>query len=173
MRTLRTDLSNFGLENLKRQLEAYKAELTDAARTIAGETATVGADVVQAELLATPYAGDKGTVSASVETTDRGARINVVGDKIGFLEFGTGIKYPLGAYADQVGALPHGSYGAHNGLKKAWIYKGERGETGIPVNGRKEGLYWSDGNRPANAFPKAVERMKEESGNIAKEVLGP
>jgi hypothetical protein len=78
--------------------------------------------------------------------------------------------WPLGEYADQAGAPAHGTYGKGRGKQRLWAYKGDAGNIGEPDRKRQD-IIWTSGNPPANAFPKAVEAMKEEAQRIAREVF--
>lgn len=152
------------------RLQAIESELAEnKVREFCRKLAESGADVVNMIYSGgVPYAGDI-DVATTVEESGNGYAIRAFGSALGFIEFGTGAGYPLGEFANQVGAPAHGTYGQKRGAHPPWLYAGEPGTLGRAS--KKPGLYWTDGNPPANAFPQAVERIKGDIGIVAQEVF--
>lgn len=154
------------IEKLNRAAEQIRADMCDK---FCRRLAEIGVDVANVTYAAAPYAGAK-DISVRLEPRTDGYAIVATGGTLGFVEFGTGIEFPLGEYAGQVGAPPHGTYGQKRGAKPPWLYKGASGELGSPSSSRP-GLNWTRGNPPANAFPRAVEEIRAQIENIAREVF--
>lgn len=169
MKTINATLSSQSLEQMINELRAEETGLTDKCRRLCSRLAEIGVSVVRTVYSVADYAGTNDVV-VSFEVAQEGATIIANGQSVAFLEFGTGVSYPLGEYAAQAGAPPHGSYGKGKGNQKIWGYYGEQGTLGIPVKGRDD-LYLTHGNPPANAFPQAVATIKESFIRIAKEVF--
>ena len=131
--------------------------------------AEIGVDVTNIVYSGAAYDGTK-DISVTLEQRGDGYVIKATGESLGFVEFGTGIEFPLGEFAGQVGAPPHGTFGQKRGAKPPWIYKGNPGTSGRPSSSRP-GLVWTRGNPPANAFPRAVEEIQAQIASIAAEVF--
>ena len=152
------------------RLEAYQNSLQSKCAEFAKRMGELGLDVVRAAYDAASYAGTN-DIEVHLEFEGNKCKIVANGSALGFIEFGTGVAYPLGQYAGQVGAPPHGTYGKRRGATgKKWVYEGDPGNLGEPDT-KRPGLVWTRGNPPANAFPQAVEAMKAEAERIAKEVF--
>lgn len=152
------------------KIEDYRTKMEEKCREFSRRLALYGAEVARATYDGAAYAG---TNDITVHTEMEGNRCKIIanGSTLGFIEFGTGVAYPLGEYAAQAGAPPHGTYGKHLGATgKKWVYKGYPGNLGEP-DSKRPGLVWTKGNPPANAFPAAVREMQEEALSIAKEVF--
>lgn len=152
------------------QIEEYKASMERKCAEFARRLGELGLDVVRAAYVGAAYAGTN-DIEVHLEFEGDKCKIVASGSTLGFVEFGTGVAYPLGEFADQAGAPPHGSYGQGRGATgNKWVYKGEPGTLGEP-DSKRPGLVWTKGNPPANAFPQAVEAMKAEAERIAREVF--
>ena len=154
------------IEKLNQIAEQIRTSMCDE---FCRRLAEIGVDVTNVVYSAAPYAGTK-DISVQLEERGNGYAIVATGSTLGFVEFGTGIEFPLGEYAGQVGAPPHGTFGQKRGARPPWLYKGPPGEMGTPSSSRP-GLSWTRGNPPANAFPRAVEEIKAQIESIAKEVF--
>ena len=163
-------LNTSSIDNAIAQVEEYKASMEQKCAEFARRLGELGLDVVRAAYVGAAYAGTN-DIEVHLEFEGNACKIVASGSTLGFIEFGTGVAYPLGEFADQAGAPPHGSYGQHRGATgKKWIYKGDPGNLGEP-DSKRPGLVWTKGNPPANAFPQAVEAMRTEAERIAKEVF--
>ena len=171
MSTITVNLNDAGsidraIDELNRIAESIR---TSKCEEFCRRLAEIGVDVTNTVYSAAPYAGTK-DISVTLEQRGTGYAIVATGSALGFVEFGTGIEYPLGEFAGQVGAPPHGTFGQKRGAKPPWIYRGAPGELGTPSSSRP-GLVWTRGNPPANAFPRAVEEIKAQIESIAREVF--
>ena len=94
-----------------------------------------------------------------IAETQRGGKAVIIayGETVGFIEFGTGIKYPEYDSADlEYTPPPHGSYGDGKGANpKGWFFSPGR---------------HSYGNPPAEAMLTARDTMIEQVVQIAREV---
>lgn len=131
--------------------------------------AEIGVDVANVTYSGAAYDGTN-DVSVHLENRGDGWAIVATGSAVGFIELGTGIGFPLGELAGQLGVPGHGTYGQGRGAKPPWLYKGSPGTNGRPSNSRP-GLVWTEGNPPANAFPAAIREIEEQIENIAREVF--
>lgn len=167
---LKIKLNTASIDEAIAQIEDYKASMEQKCVEFARRLAELGLDVVRAAYVGASYAGTN-DIEVHLEFEDNRCRIVASGSTLGFIEFGTGVAYPLGEFADQAGAPPHGTYGQLRGATgNKWVYKGDPGNLGEP-DSKRPGLVWTKGNPPANAFPQAVEAMKAEAEQIAKEVF--
>lgn len=152
------------------RLENYSNSLQQKCAEFARRMGELGLDIVRAAYTGAYYAGTN-DIEVHLEFEENKCKIVANGSALGFIEFGTGIAYPLGEYAGQVNAPPHGTYGEKRGSTgNKWVYKGDPGNIGQPDSKRPD-LVWTRGNPPANAFPQAVEAMRAEAERIAKEVF--
>lgn len=154
------------------QLENYAARFNDMCMDVCEQLAKIGKDVLNATYSAAAYSGTN-DIQVSSEPIEGGYRLSANGSVLGFIEFGTGVGYPLGEYAGQVGAPGHGTYGKGKGARPPWSYIGEAGSTGIFLASTKRGtVYRTYGNPPANAFPEAVEAMRANFSSVVQGVFG-
>lgn len=92
------------------------------------------------------------------------------GDKVMFIEFGTGIHYADG-YGESFGYGP-GTWGPH-GNEDYWFYKDQGGQIGLGADARnKPGYIITHGNPPARAMYAAGRDMRARIAEIANEVFG-
>ena len=154
------------------KLAAYAASFDSKAQEVCTRLCEIGQDVLNATYAAAAYAG-RNDISVSMETSENSATLTATGTVLGFIEFGTGVLHPLGAYAGQVGAPAHGTYGKGKGKQGVWVYVGEPGNAGIPIGTTRNGgtVVMTDGNPPADAFPKAVQAMRDNFDQIVQEVF--
>lgn len=168
MKEVRVSLDS--IDQLINVIAAEESGFADKCRIVCQRLAELGVSVAQTVYTAADYTGVN-DASVTLEVEPDGAAIVASGKIVAFLEFGTGVTYPLGEYADQVGAPPHGSYGKGHGKQKTWAYYGEPGTLGFTNSEVDTGLWFTHGNPPANAFPQAVEAMRESFNQIASEVF--
>lgn len=166
-RTITVELSNESINHAIRELRAYRQRLEDGVSQFCQRLAELGAEILNVTYSNATYAGTN-DITVSVEPGTNVATLKADGSTVAFIEFGTGVNYPIGQYAGQAGAPPHGSYGKHHGATgKTWTYHGSPGTSGQHVRGD---VYRTDGNPPADAFPAAVNNMSNEYTRIAREV---
>ena len=162
-------LSPASIDSAIRRLERYGRSMQDRCNELSRRLGEIGLDVVNATYVGAAYAGTN-DINVHLEFDNNRCRIVANGTVLGFIEFGTGITYPLGEFADQAGAPPHGTYGQGRGNQSKWVYRGEAGNLGEP-DAHRPGLVWTSGNPPANAFPAAVREIQEQAQEIAREVF--
>ena len=167
---IKIQLNSASIDAAIASIESYQNSLKQRCAEFAKRMGELGLDVVRAAYVGASYAGTN-DIEVHLEFEDNKCKIVANGSTLGFIEFGTGVAYPLGEFAGQVNAPPHGTYGQKRGATgNKWVYKGDPGNLGEP-DSKRPGLVWTKGNPPANAFPKAVEAMKAEAERIAKEVF--
>lgn len=165
---IKLELGPAGVQAVIDQVEAYKKRLAERTKELCDRLGMIGAEVLRVTYTGALYAGKN---DIEVIFDDERALLIAQGEAVGFIEFGTGVNYPMGEYGAKLGVPPHGSYGKHRGATgKTWTYYGSQGTSGIPVKS-KPGVYRTDGNGPANAFPAAMREMRDEIVRIAREVF--
>ena len=145
-------------EKLVRQ---YKKDFEAKEQEFCRRLAEIGVSVAQAGFATADYDGVNDVV-VSLEKTATGYNVVASGKTVGFIEFGTGVKYPEW---DNSGMdytpPPHGSYGKGQGKNPyGWWFKGSDGAV----------AQHTYGNQPAEAMLTARNRMIEQVTQIAREV---
>lgn len=171
-RNIVVPLSQSGIDNAIKQLTEYQRQLDSKRNDLITRLGQLGLTVMNVTLTGWAYPGTN-DVTVTAEFNGDTCTIMAKGRAVAFIEFGTGILHPTGAYHGVAGADPHGTYGHHQGSNpKGWIYKGEQGDPSlsIPVPG-KDGVWRTWGNDPANAFPKTIEEIKKNVQRVAREVF--
>lgn len=168
---IKVRLSDAGLRDAERQIQAYKATLNQKAQELAKALADKGLDVAKVRFANAQYAGSN-DVSCHVEQNGATCSIIAEGKSVAFIEFGTGVMHSAygGDLPDGVGE--HGTYGKENGKHKRWYYYGESGNAGTPVKqvDRKGQLNYTSGNDAAMAMWGAVEEMASQVEATWREV---
>lgn len=154
------------------KVEWYKQKFVQDCQTLCNRLADIGAAVARVTYEVSTYSGTN-DIDVRAEPADNGCYIIASGTTVGFIEFGTGVAYPLGEFADQAGAPEHGTYGKEMGKHPSWTYIGDPGNSGQVIGSIDKGtLVRTDGNPPANAFPRAVKAIQENFVQVAREVFG-
>lgn len=168
---IKVRLSDAGLRDAERQIQAYKATLNKKAQEFAKALADKGLDVAKIRFANAQYAGSN-DVSCHVEQNGAACSIIAEGKSVAFIEFGTGVMHSAygGELPDGVGE--HGTYGKENGKHKRWYYYGESGNAGTPVKevDGKGQLNYTSGNDAAMAMWGAVEEMASQVEATWREV---
>lgn len=168
-----------------RQLKAYQKMLDSKMHELIEKLAEKGIEVADAGFRSAQYDGpadiSPGTVIWENEKT---AYVVVSGDKVLFIEFGTGQFYEDHPKGPEMGYI-HGTYGRGRGnikrYPKGWIYAGPMGTNPTPYahhpRSRTTGDIIMDkvrtkGNPPARAMYDAGRRMHDIVVETAKEVFG-
>lgn len=144
-----------------KQLEQYKKDFAAKEQLFVKRLADIGVSVAQAGFATADYDGIN-DVTVRVEHRGNYAAVIASGETVGFIEFGTGVKYPEwdssgmdytppkhGTYGKGLGANPHG-----------WYFKQSDGA-------KARHTY---GNQPAEAMLTARDVMIERVIQIAREV---
>lgn len=157
-----------GLGAVRRHLGEVKASTTqDGLSSFLEALGNLGARRARGYFAAA--AGDyPGNPSVSVEAV-RGSpgtyRVEATGPSVLFIEFGSGVSYPLTNPADVPENAGGGSWSrTHaNAIKRdgLWIYEGAPGGDATPVTGRPSNVWWTRGNASANAMYKAGRDMRQ------------
>lgn len=145
-------------EKLVRQ---YKKDFEVKEREFCRRLAEIGVSVAQAGFSTADYDGVNDVV-VSMEKTATGYNVVASGKTVGFIEFGTGVRYPEWDGSDvEYTPPPHGSYGKGQGKNPhGWWFKQAEG-------GMARHTY---GNPPAEALLTARNQMIEQVVQIAREV---
>ena len=150
------------ISNAIKQLEQYKKDFLAKEELFVKRLAEIGVSVATTGFAVADYDGDKGNIQVTLEQNGTSVAVIASGEKVGFIEFGTGVKNPEwdnsgmdytppkhGTYGKGQGANPHGWYFTqHPGAKARHTY----------------------GNQPAEAMRTARDVMIEKVTQIAREV---
>lgn len=155
------ELNNKSINSAIKELKRYKAWVEKKEAELRIRLATLGATVASIQFDRATYNGTN-DVSVRVDDTGSVAVIYAEGEKLAFIEFGSGAKYGYGhPMAGEFGMGPgtwsEGEEGkGHWQDEKGWWY------------GSGQHSY---GNPPAMAMYEAVQKITEEITQIAKEVF--
>lgn len=105
-RTITVELSNESINHAIRELRAYRQRLEDGVSQFCQRLAELGAEILNVTYSNATYAGTN-DITVSVEPGTNVATLKADGSTVAFIEFGTGVNYPIGQYAGQAGAPPH------------------------------------------------------------------
>ena len=121
----------------------------------------IGVSVASAGFSTADYDGVNDVV-VSMEKTATGYRVVASGETVGFIEFGTGVKYPeWSGDGVEYTPLPHGSYGKGQGTNPwGWWFKGSDGAMARHTYG----------NMPSESLLTARDQMIAQVTAIAREV---
>lgn len=178
-----------GLDAAIKRLERLKNDMDTRMKTMITRLGEEGIQVADARYMVAQYDGPSQVAVQPnvvwVSATE--AYITAYGDKILFIEFGSGQAYEDHPRQDLV--LPHGAYGAGRGqigrYPKGWVYEGPIGHNPTPYAHHprvvhRDGTFGppqmnkvrTKGNPPARAMYEAGRKMHELVSEIAKEVYG-
>lgn len=149
------------IDNAIQLVERYKKDFEAKESEFLRRLAEIGVRVAQSGFATADYDGIN-DVTVSMERTNAGYSVVASGETVGFIEFGTGVKYPEWDNTGMDYTPPkHGTYG--KGLGKnphGWWFKQNDG-------GKATHTY---GNTPAEAMRTARDEMVENVIRIAREV---
>lgn len=143
-----------------KQLEQYKKDFLAKEEIFVKKLAEIGVSVASTGFALADYDGVN-DVSVRLEWQGNKATVIAEGETVGFIEFGTGVKYPEWDNSGMEYTPPkHGTYGKGHGARpKGWYFK--------PGEGAVQHTY---GNPPAEAMRTARDVMIEKVTQIAREV---
>ena len=145
-----------------KQLEAYKKDFLVKEQIFVRRLAEVGLSVASTGFSLADYDGVNDVV---VRMEHSGTRATVIasGETVGFIEFGTGVKFPEWDNTGMEYTPPkHGTYGKGYGARPhGWYFK---------PNGSEGAAQHTYGNPPAEAMLTAREAIVERVIQIAREV---
>lgn len=144
-----------------KQLEQYERDFAQKEAEFVRRLAEIGVSVARAGFATADYDGVK-DVTVRLESTANGAAVIAEGETVGFIEFGTGVKYPEWDNTSMEYTPPaHGTYGKGRGKNPhGWYFKQNEG-------GAARHTY---GNAPAEALLTARNEMISRVAQIAREV---
>jgi hypothetical protein len=149
------------IDTALKQVQQYKKDFKAKEQEFVRRLAEVGVRVAQAGFSTADYDGVNDVV-VSMEKTANGYTVVASGETVGFIEFGTGVKYPEWDNTGMDYTPPkHGTYGKGQGKNPhGWWFRQNDG-------GR---AYHTYGNQPAEAMLTARNEMIERAIQIAREV---
>jgi hypothetical protein len=149
------------VETALEQVKQYKRDFAEKEKEFVRRLAEIGVRVAQSGFSTADYDGVNDVVVDIVETAN-GFSVVALGKTVGFIEFGTGVKFPEWNNADMDYTPPkHGTYGKGQGKNpQGWWFKQNEG-------GRAKHTY---GNPPAEALRTARDEIVENVVRIAREV---
>ena len=146
-------------EKLVRQ---YKTDFEKKEQEFVRRLAEIGVSIASAGFATADYDGVNDVV-VSLQKTENGYAVVASGKTVGFIEFGTGVRYPEWDGSDvEYTPPPHGSYGKGQGKNPwGWWFRGSEGAVARHTYG----------NQPAEAMLTARNQMIEQVTAIAREVF--
>lgn len=144
-----------------KQLEQYKKDFRVKEELFIKRLAEIGVSVASTGFATADYDGIN-DVQVTMTQSGASATVTAFGEKVGFIEFGTGIKYSEWDNSDMEYTPPkHGTYGKGQGKNPhGWYFKTHDGA-------KARHTY---GNPPAEAMRTARDVMIERVVQIAREV---
>ena len=148
------------IDEALKAVQQYKKDFKAKEQEFVRRLAEVGVRVAQDGYAVADYDGANDVV-VSMEKTAKGYTVVASGETVGFIEFGTGVKYPEWDNTGMEYTPPkHGTYGKGQGANKhGWWFTG--------TSGASQHTY---GNPPAEAMLTARNEMIERVTQIAREV---
>lgn len=149
------------INNAIKQVKAYKKDFKKKEREFVKRLAEIGVSVATTGYELADYDGVK---DVTVRLRRQGNKVAVIakGKTVGFIEFGTGVKYPEwdGAGLDYTPPA-HGTYGAGHGKQPyGWWFNQSKGAEARHTYG----------NHPAEAMLTARNDIVEKVTQVAREV---
>lgn len=145
-----------------KELEQYKKDFLAKEAIFVKRLAEIGVSVASTGFATADY---DGVNDVQVTMTHGGTTATVIayGETVGFIEFGTGVKFPEWDNSDMGYTPPqHGTYGKGYGKRpNGWYFK---------PNGTEGAAQHTYGNPPAEAMRTARDIMVERVIQIAREV---
>lgn len=143
------------------QVKRYQKDFEAKEQEFVRRLVEIGVQVASAGFSVADYDG-RNDVVVGLEKTRDGYTVVASGETVGFIEFGTGVKYPEWDSSGMSYTPPkHGTYGKGQGANRhGWWFRENEG-------GRAKHTY---GNMPAEAMRTARDEMVENVMRIAREV---
>ena len=144
-----------------KQLERYEKEFREKEEEFIRRLKEIGISAAQTGFALADYDGINDVLIAETQNGPRAAII-AYGQAVGFIEFGTGVKFrEYDSSTTEFTPPPHGSYGEGKGANpKGWYYSPNEGAAGRHTYG----------NIPAEAMLTARDVMVERVIRVAHEV---
>ena len=161
MRIVIDPLNKKSVDNALKLVKQFEKDFKTKNQLFVQRLAEIGVQVAQGGFATAKYDGANDVVVSMVPTAT-GVSVVASGETVGFIEFGTGVKYPEWNN-DGMGYTPpaHGTYGDGKGAQAwGWWYKPADGGKGVHTYG----------NPPAEAMRTARDEMVARVTQIAREV---
>lgn len=144
-----------------RTLERYEKEFRAKETEFVRRLKEIGVSVAETGFSMADYDGVNDVLIAETQNGPRAAVI-AYGETVGFIEFGTGVKFrEYDSSSTEFTPPPHGSYGKGKGANpKGWFFNQSEGAAGRHTYG----------NIPAEAMLTARDVMVERVVQIARDV---
>lgn len=144
-----------------KQLQEYKKDFLAKEQIFIKRLAEIGVSVASTGFALADYDGVN-DVQVTMTQSGTKATVTAFGETVGFIEFGTGVKFPEWDNTDMQYTPPkHGTYGKGQGARpKGWYFSQH-------VGAKAQHTY---GNPPAEAMRTARDTMIEQVVQIAREV---
>lgn len=161
MRIVVNPFDKKSIEAAIRMVKEYKKDFLAKEAEFTRRLAEIGVSVASAGFSSADYDGQNDVV-VRLEQNGNGYTVVASGQTVGFIEFGTGVKYPEWSGDGSPYTPPaRGSYGKGQGKNPwGWWYKGSEGAAAIHTYG----------NPPAEAMLTARNEMIAKVHQIAREV---
>ena len=145
-----------------KQLERYEKEFRAKEEEFVRRLTEIGVSVARTGFAMADYDGINDVLITETQNGPRAAII-AYGETVGFIEFGTGVKFrEYDSSSTEFTPPPHGSYGKGKGANpKGWWFKQSDGASARHTYG----------NPPAEAMLAARDVMVERITRIAREVF--
>ena len=149
------------ISNAIKELEQYKKDFQAKEQEFVKRLAEIGVSVARAGYATADYDGIN-DVTVRIEHQGNYAAVIASGETVGFIEFGTGVKFPEWDSSGMEYTPPkHGTYGKGQGANPhGWYFKQSDGA-------KARHTY---GNQPAEAMRTARDVMVERVIQVAREV---
>ena len=167
-------LDKKSIDEAIKQLKQYKKDFLAKEELFVKRLAEIGVSVATTGFALADYDGIK-DVQVTMTQSGTSAAVIAYGETVGFIEFGTGIRYPEWVDTNNVSGHPykpdaHGTYGKGQGANpKGWWFR--EGGYFDPEKDKGGNLATHTyGNQPAEAMKTARDVMIERVTQIAREV---
>ena len=160
MRIVINPFDKKSIDSAIKQLKQYEKDFKEKETEFIRRLKDIGVSVATAGFATADYDGINDVLIAETQSGNRAAVI-AYGETVGFIEFGTGVKYPEWDSSGMEYKPPaHGTYGKGKGANpKGWWFSTSPGSS--------QHTY---GNQPAEAMLTARNAMIEQVAQIAREV---
>lgn len=161
MRIVVNPFDGKSVDTALKKIQQYKKDFLEKEQEFVRRLAEIGVSVAQAGFATADYDGVN-DVEVRMEKTANGYAVIASGETVGFIEFGTGVRYPEWDNTGMDYTPPaHGTYGKGQGKNPwGWWFKGSDGAV----------AQHTYGNQPAEAMRTARDQMVERVMQIAREV---
>ena len=152
-----------------KQLQEYKKDFLAKEQIFIKRLAEIGVSVASTGFAVADYDGVN-DVQVTMTQSGTKATVTAFGETVGFIEFGTGVKFTEWDSSGMKYTPPeHGTYGkGHGANPKGWWFNPH--DVGDSVKGVKVSGMHTYGNPPAEAMLTARNTMIEQVVQIAREV---